>query len=203
MFKFKSKKVMLIVFCCANIVFMSPLQAANINNGKNIAKRICSACHGKEGISRAPVFPNLSGQKEAYLFKQLNDFKSGVRASNNMSGVVKNLSEQDMKDVAMYFSAHGMVHETSRKVSDSLMKKVNDKLIICMPCHSRNGISKSNLFPNLAGQKERYLQKELEKFQKGRRKNDNMSAIVKKLDKKDIKYLSKYFSKAGKITIQK
>lgn len=196
-----NNNVLILVALCFFIG--SDLQAADLNNGQSIAKRVCAACHGKQGISRAPVFPNLSGQKEAYLLKQLRDFKSGERQSNNMSGVVKNLSEQDLQDVAAYFAAHGKIADTTAKVSKSLHKKVADKLTICMPCHNTNGISNSGQFPNLAGQKERYLQKELEKFKNGRRKNASMSAIIEQLDKKDIKYLSKYFAKAGKIEIQK
>ena len=197
---FNYKALVLSALC---VFIFTDLQAADLKNGQSIAKRVCAACHGKQGISRAPVFPNLSGQKEAYLLKQLHDFKSGERASNNMSGVVKNLSEQDKQDVAAYFSGHGKIADTTAKVSKSLQKKVADKLTICMPCHNSNGISKSGQFPNLAGQKQRYLQKELEKFKKGRRKNASMSAIIEQLDKKDIKYLSKYFAKAGKIEIQK
>lgn len=176
--------------------------SGDIKKGQGIAKRVCAACHGKQGISRAPVFPNLSGQKETYLIKQLKDFKAGTRASNNMEGVVKNLSEQDINDVAAFFAAHGQVQDNSAKISKSIVKKVDAKLNICMPCHNNNGISTNDQYPNLAGQKDRYLQKELEKFKKGKRKDPIMTGIAAQLDKNDMKNLSKYFSKVGKITIK-
>ncbi len=191
-----------IIFTLLILSVSGQVFAADIAKGQGLARRVCAACHGKQGISRAPVFPNLSGQKQAYLFKQLKDFKAGVRSSNNMQGVTASLSEEDMSNVAAYFAAHGNVEASAKKVSQSLLKKVDDKLNICMPCHTRSGISQNDKFPNLAGQKDRYLQKELEKFKKGKRKDATMSAIVKQLDKKDIKNLSKYFSRAGKIKIQ-
>ena len=199
------KKIAFKTICLTALVALSVsnAQAADIDKGQGIAKRVCAACHGKNGISRVPVFPNLSGQNESYILKQLNDFKSGSRKSNNMQGVVNNLSEQDMMDVSAYYAAHGTIKDTSTSVSSSLVKKVTEKLNVCIPCHNKNGISKDDKFPNLAGQKDRYLQKELERFKSGKRKDATMSAIVSQLDKKDIKNPSKYFSKAGKVEINK
>ena len=119
-----------------------------------------------------------------------------------MEGVVKNLSDQDIINVAAFFSAHGQVQDNSAKISKSIVKKVEAKLNICLPCHNNNGISKDDKYPNLAGQKDRYLQKELKKFKKGKRKDPIMTGIAAQLDKKDMKNLSKYFSKVGKITVK-
>lgn len=65
----------------------------------------CFACHGENGVSLLPNYPNLAGQKEAYIVKQLSDFKSGARANPIMAGMAAPLSDADMADLAAYFSS--------------------------------------------------------------------------------------------------
>lgn len=68
---------------------------------------VCSACHGGNGVSTIPNYPNLAGQKEAYIVAQLGAFKSGERKGANsaiMAPMAAGLSEQDMMDLAAYFS---------------------------------------------------------------------------------------------------
>ena len=60
---------------------------------------------GSEGISFNPLWPNLAGQKEAYIAKQLRDFQSGKRKDPVMTSMAKPLSEQDIKDLAAYYSS--------------------------------------------------------------------------------------------------
>ncbi len=65
----------------------------------------CTGCHGPQGVSSNPQFPNLAGQKRGYLNKQLTEFKSGLRAnSDTMSGYAKSLSAADAHNLAAYFS---------------------------------------------------------------------------------------------------
>lgn len=65
---------------------------------------ICAACHGANGVGTAPMYPNLAGQKEAYLAKQLTDFRAGSRADPIMAGFAKPLSDQDIANLAAYYS---------------------------------------------------------------------------------------------------
>ena len=65
----------------------------------------CAGCHGPKGISLAPNFPNLAGQKEAYLVKQLKDFKSGARKDPTMSAMAAPLSDTDIANLAAHFSS--------------------------------------------------------------------------------------------------
>src|SRR5699024_11710096 len=89
----------------ATIVVIAVAQAAgNVEAGK-AKSATCAACHGVDGNSPSGQYPNLAGQGAPYLFKQLQDFKSGARDNDIMKQMVKNLSEQDMKDLAAYFSA--------------------------------------------------------------------------------------------------
>ena len=65
---------------------------------------VCTACHGAEGTSVNPLWPNLAGQHAAYMVKQLKAFKSGERKDPVMSPMAMPLSEQDMEDVSAYYS---------------------------------------------------------------------------------------------------
>lgn len=64
----------------------------------------CVACHGPNGISANPLWPNIAGQKVDYLEKQLNDFRGGRRSDPLMTPVAKSLSDQDVKTLAEYYS---------------------------------------------------------------------------------------------------
>ncbi len=69
------------------------------------AANACIGCHGPSGVSASPLWPNLAGQKEGYLSKQLQDFKSGQRKDPLMSPISLSLSDQDISDLAKYFSS--------------------------------------------------------------------------------------------------
>ena len=65
----------------------------------------CQACHGLDGVSKNPEAPNLAGQIEGYLVKALAEYKSGARKNETMNIVAKDLSDQDMVDIAAYYSS--------------------------------------------------------------------------------------------------
>ncbi len=66
---------------------------------------MCSACHGTAGFSAVPMYPNLAGQKETYIAKQLNDFKSGFRNDATMKGMVAALTDADIANLATYYAS--------------------------------------------------------------------------------------------------
>lgn len=78
--------------------------AADLEAGK-VASASCGACHGQAGVSANPEWPNLAGQKEAYLASQLKAFKSGERKSALMSPMATPLSEEDMANLAAYYAS--------------------------------------------------------------------------------------------------
>ena len=73
--------------------------------GKQLAYG-CVGCHGTEGLSVSPAYPHIAGQDAFYLFKQLQDFKDKTRNNPQMIGIAASLSEQDMADIAAYFSGY-------------------------------------------------------------------------------------------------
>lgn len=64
----------------------------------------CAGCHGKNGISNNGMWPNLAGQKEAYLVSQMQMFKDGRRQNAMMSAMAKALSDKDIADLAAYYA---------------------------------------------------------------------------------------------------
>jgi cytochrome c553 len=80
------------------------VRAGDIKTGLQKAM-MCQACHGLDGLSKTPDAPNIAGQLEPYLIAQLHAFKSGERKSELMSVVVSSLSDEDIENLAAYFSA--------------------------------------------------------------------------------------------------
>jgi cytochrome c553 len=64
----------------------------------------CAACHGAEGVSVSPEFPNLAGQYPDYIERALTHYKNGKRKNPIMQAQVANLSPKDIMDLAAYFS---------------------------------------------------------------------------------------------------
>ena len=65
----------------------------------------CAACHGANGVSPSPEFPNLAGQHVDYLQAALRHYRNGKRKNPIMQAQVANLSEKDMLDLAAYFAS--------------------------------------------------------------------------------------------------
>jgi cytochrome c553 len=83
----------------------APLFASgNSDNGKTKAAA-CVACHGADGNAVDPQYPRLAGQYNEYIQQALHEYKDGRRDNAVMKGFVANLSDQDIEDIAAYFSA--------------------------------------------------------------------------------------------------
>lgn len=96
------KKMTLAIATAA--MMAAPAFAADIAAGKAKAA-ICAACHGAEGISAIPMYPNLAGQKEAYLAKQMKDFKSGARKDPVMAPMAMPLTDADIANLSAYYAS--------------------------------------------------------------------------------------------------
>ena len=64
----------------------------------------CGGCHGANGISAVPTYPNLAGQKEAYLIKQMKAFKDKTRIDPTMNAMAAPLSDADMANISAYYA---------------------------------------------------------------------------------------------------
>jgi len=110
------KKIIFSLFVALSSV--SAVQAADANAGKE-KSGVCSACHGPTGVSASPMFPNIAGQNDAYIIKQLKDFKSGARTDAMMAPMAANLSDTDMADLAAHFSGLPSANEQAAAAESS------------------------------------------------------------------------------------
>ncbi len=139
----------------------------------------CAACHGADGNSPAPNFPKLAGQGERYLLKQMQEIKAGSRAAPLMAGQLDNQSEQDMADIAAYFSAQkgtvGAAKADLVKMGEELYRAGSKRknAAACGACHSPTGQGNALAgFPSLSGQHAEYTAAQLQAFRSGTRNND-------------------------------
>ena len=133
----------------------------------------CMACHGLAGNSTIPNYPKLAGQGEGYILKQLQEFKSGVRDNAIMAGVVSLLSEQDMIDIAAYYSIQ-TISENSAKADEETIElarkiylggKKDTQTTACIACHGPKGLGiPSAKFPALSAQHADYIASQLKAF---------------------------------------
>lgn len=96
------------VLLLAAAAFASSAAAASGDTARGREKSaLCVACHGLEGIAPNPTFPHISGQNAAYLQVQLEAFREGSRYHALMTPVAQSLSDEDIADLASYFSSIG------------------------------------------------------------------------------------------------
>jgi cytochrome c553 len=149
----------------------------------------CMGCHGPKGKSNSAQWPNLAAQQSAYIINQLNAFKSGSRNNAMMQSMAANLSDDDMKNLAAYYSSQPPV---SAGGDHELAKTGQSKAAMCLGCHGSKAEGNGQ-FPRLAGQHPEYLVKQLTGFKEGVRTNGHMQAIAGSLSEDDMKALAAYF----------
>jgi len=98
-------KHLVILSLLTSVTFISPVVwAGDIKAGK-VKAASCAACHGGEGLSSNPEWPNLAGQNAQYLINQLKGFRDGDRNSPMMSPMAKPLSDADIHDISAYYAS--------------------------------------------------------------------------------------------------
>jgi cytochrome c553 len=95
-------KLKLLITLSLAVLSVGQTIAADAEAGKAKAA-VCAGCHGPDGMSFMPTYPNLKGQKAAYLLKQLKDFKTGYRKGPIMASQVSSLSDDDMANIAAFY----------------------------------------------------------------------------------------------------
>ncbi|HIZ51668.1 MAG TPA: cytochrome c4 [Candidatus Pseudomonas excrementavium] len=164
---------------------------------------VCAACHGNDGNSIMPNWPNLAGQGERYLLKQLVEIKEGVRVVPEMTAIVANMSEQDLADAAAYYAtqtpAVGAADPELVARGEAIYRggDIATGLPACTGCHSPTGQGNDPAaYPQLAGQHATYTAKQLTDFREGNRVNDGdamiMRTVASRLSNKDIEAVASY-----------
>ena len=175
---------------------------ADAKKGEAIASGVCGACHTADGSRGSPANPILQGQHPEYLAKQLAEFKSGVRKNAVMAGFAATLSEDDMRNVAAFYSGKQAKPGFAKdKTLVALGEKIyrggiaEKKVPACAGCHAPNGAGIPAQDPRLGGQHADYTEAQLNAFRGGVRGNNaQMTAIAAKLSDREIKAVSDYIA---------
>ncbi len=173
----------------------------NAETGKAKAAA-CSGCHGMGGNSAVAAYPRLAGQSAPYIVAQLQAFKSGQRVNPIMQAQSAALSDQDMKDIAAYFSAqkrgYGTAKATTAKTIAKLYRNGDAQRGIpaCAACHGQSGKGNSaSGYAYIGGQHEGYTASRLNAYRTSIATSDNakmMSEVAKKLTDEEITALANY-----------
>ncbi|HEY5776211.1 MAG TPA: c-type cytochrome [Xanthomonadales bacterium] len=166
---------------------------------------VCAACHGVDGNSVVPNWPKIAGQHADYLQRQLALMKSGKRVVPEMAGIVISLSDQDMADIAAYFSSQttsaGLTDEALRASGELLYRGGNAEIDVpaCLSCHGPAGEGNPlSGYPRLAGQHAVYTEKMLTGFRSGTTwgaddaSSKIMTDVAKRLTDTEIKAVASY-----------
>jgi cytochrome c553 len=174
---------------------------------------VCTACHGVNGNSTNPEWPNLAGQNAAYLREQLAMFKAKKRNNPIMQPIVDPLTDQDIADLAEYFSTQtptgGEADPSYWKAGESLYKAgdVARNIPACTACHGPAGQGNAGAgYPAVRAQHSVYTVKQLQDYLTRNRYRDAsdpnlvhttpnsvmMTTIASRLTPEDIRNLASY-----------
>ncbi len=184
---------------------ISSISVAATNELKNLPQvvtNVCAACHGIDGNSVLTANPKLAGQHSEYIYKQLNNYKSGERANAIMAGMAAMLADTDMHAVAEYFSNQKLnLGQAKTNGSGSLGEKIYRAGIrangvpACASCHGPTGDGLPVKYPRLGGQHTEYILNQLNQFRLGARANDEskvMRTIAAKLTEQEMGAVADY-----------
>ena len=179
------------------------LSDASAARGAVLAKGTCGFCHGVDGKSVDPTqFPNLAGQSEAAIFKELRDFQSGDRKSVTMQPIAQLLTNEQIADITSYYatrpSADVRVAESAVSLNISTLAEEGDPVRAIPPCDACHGPSRSGPegAPFLLGQSTSYLETQLKNFGTDERHNDlfeRMRTIAHQLTPEEVRGLAIYY----------
>lgn len=153
----------------------------------------CLGCHGIDGYRNAyPSYrvPRLGGQHAEYIVAVLQAYKTDGREHATMNAQAKTLSDQDMADLAAFFSGYNEV-DAGAPVVEKPGKKIS---VGCVACHGANGVSPAAMYPTIAGQQAEYIVHALEQYRSGERQNPFMSGMAAPLSDADIAALAEFFA---------
>jgi cytochrome c553 len=156
----------------------------------------CVACHGPGGSSAIPTTPILAGQTARYMYLQLRDFQEGRRSDPQMDPMVKDLTRDDMRELAAYFASQKPAPQNFVVDNERAKRgKAKSDETLCPMCHL-GGFIGQNEIPRVAGQHPAYVIKQLMDFKARKRTNDagNMTSVSRTLSDSDVEDLAHYLA---------
>ena len=182
----------------------TPAQAQGDAERGKVLAYTCLGCHGIEGYrNQYPSYrvPRLGGQHDAYIQIALKAYRSGERSHPTMRAQAWSMTDQDIADLAAYFSGYGEPRDGD--VVTAGVERGKEKSATCVACHGERGVSENVIWPVLAGQHQSYLEAALRQYQLAnkdetaglnQRNNAVMSGLAAPLSAQDIKDLAAYFA---------
>jgi cytochrome c553 len=180
----------------AIVVVATPVASAQDAAAGAKKAEVCVECHGPKGNSTQGKYPILAGLSSRYIYLQLKDFKEGRRSDPDMTPKAKDMSREDMFDLAAYFSAQKPVSTPFKPDPERAAKgKAKADETLCTMCHL-GGFLGQNEVPRVAGQQYDYIVKQLKDFKARHRTNDagNMVSVASTLSDEDILNLANYLA---------
>ncbi len=185
----------LIAFAALALVAAPAASAADAAAGQKKAAA-CFECHGADGNSLNPIYPSLAAQTPLYIYYQLLQFREQRRVNEQMSPVAAKLTDNDMTDIAAYFSAQkalgaGQPVDEARSGSG----KGAAARYHCGSCHMP-AFTGQNHIPRIAGLQYDYLVAQLRGFKTGARQDidGTMASSAQPLSEKDIADIAWYLA---------
>jgi len=162
----------------------------------------CVACHGAAGNSTITQNPKLAGQHDAYIQKQLHNFKGPDRNNAIMTGIAKALGEDDVRNIAAFLEQQKPAPGSARnKNTVDLGKKIyragiaEKHVPACAGCHGPNGAGIPAQYARIAGQHQDYTIAQLTNFRTGTRANSaQMTAVGKRMSDEEMQAVADYIA---------
>ncbi len=187
------------------LLMSANVMAGDAEKGKALSAT-CAACHGGDGNSINPIWPSLAGQHEAFLVRQITMFKNGQRENAMMAPMVSGLSDQDIADLAAYYSDQELTLKAANPDSVELGKKiyqagdVDRNIPACLSCHGPTGQGNPlSGYPVLANQHAAYTVLQLKAYKDGRKSPDQddlngqvMAGVAQYMTDEEIDAVSSY-----------
>ncbi len=192
------------VFPLTVLFALASISGASAADGPPAKAATCTACHGADGNSINPIWPNLAGQGAPYIVAQLQAFKANERVNASMNGMAAPLSEDDMHEIAAYYAGQaprvGALGDADVGGAEVLYRggDAGRGIPACMACHGPSGAGNQPAgYPALRGQHAEYTALQLKAYRDGSRPGgpqNMMGTIAAKLSDADIEVLSRYLS---------
>lgn len=195
----------------AALVLSSTVSAApDLAKGKEIADKVCAACHAADGNSGIAMYPKISAQHALYIIKQTHDIKDGKRTTGSsaaMMPMVQNLSNEDIESVAAFYAKQqAKPGEVNPKENPELGRKIylggiaGKNVPACMACHGPagqgipGGGTAINAFPRIGGQHAGYVTDQLKAYAEGKRTSPNgmMESIAGRMTEEEMKAVGNF-----------
>jgi cytochrome c553 len=193
------RKLLAVAAMATALGISSTAQAEGSAEAGQAISAVCAACHGMDGNSANPEWPSIAGQHAGYIELQLRGFRDGGRQNPLMSPMAIGLSDQDILDLAAFYSAQRpAAREADPEYADSGHRlytggNLERGITACIACHGPTGQGNPlALYPVVAGQHAAYSAQALRDYASGTRANLIMQDIAARMSEDDIRAVSNF-----------